>query len=65
MSQVEAFVGGVVTVSVDEPTDLMIMWKTIACPSLDTVLGFYIKVISMGVTHLQMMLTAQCTNKTI
>jgi len=24
---------------VDEPTDLMIMWKTIACPSLATVFG--------------------------
>jgi hypothetical protein len=43
MSKVEAFVGGdVVTVSADESTDLMIMWKTIACPSLATVLGIHV-----------------------
>jgi len=49
MSQVEAFVGGdVVMVSVVGPTDLMIMWKTTACPSLATVLGFRVKVINMG-----------------
>jgi len=66
MSKVEAFVGGdVVTVSVDEPTDFVIMWKTIACPSLATVLGIHVKVINMGVTHLRMMLSAQCIYKTI
>jgi hypothetical protein len=57
--------GDVVMVSVDEPTDLVFMWKTIACPSLGTVLGFHVKVIHMGATHLQMMLTAPCTYKTI
>jgi hypothetical protein len=66
MSQMEAFVGGdVVMVSADEPTDLMIMRKTIACPSLATVLGIHVKVINMGATHLRMMLTAQCIYKTI
>jgi hypothetical protein len=53
MSQVEAVVGGdVMMVSMDEPIDLMIMWKTIACPSLAKVLGFHVKVINMGATHL-------------
>jgi hypothetical protein len=65
MSQVEAFVGDVVMLSVDVPTDLMIMWKTTACPTLATVLGFYVRVINMGATYLRMMLTAQCTYKTI
>jgi hypothetical protein len=51
-------------VIVDEPTDLMIMWKTTAYPSLATVLGFHVKVINMGATNLRMMLTAQCTYKT-
>jgi hypothetical protein len=52
-------------VTVDEPNDLVIIWKTTARPSLATVLVFYVKVINMGATHLQMMLTAQCMYRNI
>jgi hypothetical protein len=44
---------------------LVIMWQTVACPSLATVLCFYVKVINIGAKHLSMILTAQCTYNTI